>query len=107
MPFVPGAGAGVGASSLHAGEAAAQGFGWRSTSSRFVQGEPPTWSPGEGATGTALIELQGGALVLWNLILRHEPTARLEHLIHVEDGHLVLSRCQLTAAGVSPTLRAT
>ena len=41
----------------------------------------PAWSPREGATGTALIELQGGALVLSNLIASaHEKTARLEHL---------------------------
>ena len=33
--------------------------------------------------------------------LRHEETSRLEHLIHVEDGHLVLSRCQFTAPGSS------
>jgi serine/threonine-protein kinase len=59
--------------------------------------EPPTWSPQEGATGTALIELQGGALVVSKLILRHEQSARLDHLIHVEDGDLVLSQCQLTA----------
>ena len=63
----------------------------------YSQAEPPTWSPAEGSTGTALIELQGGALVIANLVVRHEPTARLEHLIHVEDGHLVLSRCQLVA----------
>ncbi len=59
--------------------------------------EPPTWSPQEGATGTALIELQGGSLVLSKLILRHDPSTRLDHLIHVEDGDLVLSQCQLTA----------
>jgi serine/threonine-protein kinase len=66
-----------------------------------AQAEPPSWSPAEGATGTALIELQGGTLVLTNLVVRHEATARLEHLIHVEDGHLVLARCQLLG-GVSP-----
>jgi serine/threonine protein kinase len=67
----------------------------------IFQATPPTWSPAEGATGTALIELQGGALVLSNLILRPEPSARLEHLIHVEDGHLVLANCQL-AVPTSP-----
>jgi eukaryotic-like serine/threonine-protein kinase len=61
------------------------------------QGAPPSWSPREGATGTALIELEGGALILWNMILRHEKTAGLNHLIHVKDGHLVLTNCQLTA----------
>ena len=64
----------------------------------FFQGELPTWSPQRGASGNALIELEGGALVLRNLNLRHEPTARLEHLIHVQDGHLVLMQCQLVSA---------
>jgi serine/threonine-protein kinase len=64
---------------------------------------PPSWSPREGATGTALIEQEGGALVLSNMIVRHEKTARLEHLIHVKDGHLVLSYCQLIAPS-SPDL---
>jgi eukaryotic-like serine/threonine-protein kinase len=63
----------------------------------YSQAEPPSWLPQEGATGTALIELQEGALVVANLVVRHEATARLEHLIHVEDGHLVLWRCQLVA----------
>ncbi|MFI5459906.1 MAG: serine/threonine-protein kinase [Isosphaerales bacterium] len=57
--------------------------------------EPPSWSSQPQATGAALIELQGGVLVLANMILRHEQTSRLDHLIHVEDGSLVLSRCQL------------
>jgi eukaryotic-like serine/threonine-protein kinase len=61
------------------------------------QTAPPSWSPRDGATGTALIEVEGGALVLWNMILRHEKTAGLKHLIYVQDGHLVLSNCQLTA----------
>jgi eukaryotic-like serine/threonine-protein kinase len=59
--------------------------------------EPPSWSPHPNATGPALIELDGGALVLSNLILRHDENSRLEHLIHVEDGHLVLARCQFMA----------
>ena len=64
--------------------------------------EPPSWSPWPNATGPALIELYGGALVLSNLILRHEETSRLEQLIRVEDGHLVMSRCQFTAPGPFP-----
>jgi eukaryotic-like serine/threonine-protein kinase len=64
--------------------------------------EPPSWSPEPNATGPALIEIQGGALVLSNVILRHNETSRLEHLISVENGHLVLSRCQFTAPGTSP-----
>ena len=39
--------------------------------------------------------------MLGNLTLRPEPSARLEHLIHVEDGHLVLANCQL-AVPTSP-----
>ena len=67
----------------------------------FAAAEPPSWSPQPNATGPALIELREGALVLSNLVLRHEETSRLEHLIHVEDGHLVLSRCQFIAQGSS------
>jgi eukaryotic-like serine/threonine-protein kinase len=62
-----------------------------------LPGRAPVWSPAEGATDTALIELEGGALVLSNLILRHGKTAKVEHLIHVQDAHLVLSNCQLIA----------
>ncbi len=61
------------------------------------QGGMPEWSPAEGTTGTALIELEGGVLGLWNVTLRHEKAPGLLHLIHVQDGHLVLSNCRLTA----------
>ena len=63
--------------------------------------DPPVWSPKEGSTGTALIELAGGSLVLSKLFLRHDPTTPLDHLIHVEDGDLVLSQCQLIAPAQS------
>jgi serine/threonine-protein kinase len=56
----------------------------------------PSWSPDPQATGPALIELSGGALVLSNLHLRHDPASRLDSLLSVEDSHLVLARCQLT-----------
>jgi serine/threonine-protein kinase len=39
-----------------------------------------------------------------NLVLHHDPASRLEHLIHVEGGHLVLSQCQLTTPMSSPHL---
>jgi len=61
----------------------------------LAEAEPPSWLPQPQSTGTALIELQGGALVLANVVLQHEESARLDHLIHVEDGHLIVSRCQL------------
>ena len=51
-----------------------------------AMGEPPNWSPKSGATGTALIELEGGAPVLNNMNLRHEGAAGLEQLIHVKGG---------------------
>ena len=63
--------------------------------------EPPSWSSAPETTGPALIELQGGALVLSHVVLRHEESSRLDHLIRVEDGSLVLSRCQLTSASSS------
>jgi len=65
----------------------------------FAAAEPPSWSPDPNATGLAMIELEGGALVLSNFVLRHDETSRLPHLIHVEDGHLILSRCRFTAPG--------
>jgi eukaryotic-like serine/threonine-protein kinase len=61
----------------------------------LAEAEPPSWLPQPQSTGTALIELQGGALVLSNVVLQHEESARLDHLIHVEDGHLVVSHCRL------------
>ncbi len=63
----------------------------------YSAAEPPSWSPLPQATGLALIELREGALILSNLVLRHDQTSRLDHLIHVEDGHLVLSHCRITA----------
>jgi serine/threonine protein kinase len=62
--------------------------------------EPPSWSPEPSATGRAMIELRGGALVLANLVLRCQGASPLESLILVDQGHLVLSRCQLIAAGM-------
>jgi serine/threonine-protein kinase len=56
--------------------------------------ERPSWQPQPQATGSALIELQGGALVLSNVVFQPEESARLDQLIHIEDGHLILSHCQ-------------
>jgi serine/threonine-protein kinase len=67
-------------------------------------GELPSWSPDPLTTGAGLIELDGGALVLANVVLHHDPASRLEHLIHVEDGHLILSHCQFTTPVPSPNL---
>jgi serine/threonine-protein kinase len=61
----------------------------------FAAAEPPSWTPVPNATGSALIEQKGGTLVLANVTLRHDETSRLERLIRVEDGSLVVSRCQL------------
>ncbi|HZW34390.1 MAG TPA: hypothetical protein VFF52_26945, partial [Isosphaeraceae bacterium] len=63
---------------------------------------PPSWVPAPQTTGPALIELRGGALVLSNVHVRHDPESRLENLIAVEDAHLVLVRCQLTAPPGAP-----
>jgi len=88
----------------------------RSTAARLPRGifleirveptgsEALSFSPDPLATGPALIELEGGALFLANLVLHHDPASHLEHLIHVEDGHLVLSHCQLTTPAASPNL---
>jgi eukaryotic-like serine/threonine-protein kinase len=63
--------------------------------------DPPVWSPQPQSTGESLIELDGGALTLENLVLRHDETTRLEHLIKVQNGHLVLSHCRITAPAAS------
>ncbi len=68
--------------------------------------EPPSWSPQPNASGPALIELHGGALVLSNLILRHEETSHLEHLIHVEEGHLAYLAVSLQPLASLQTLPA-
>ncbi len=60
---------------------------------------PPTWSPVATATGGALIEVRGGDLVLSGVRLWEGRNAKLEHLVRVDDGHLVLDRCRLTAPG--------
>ncbi len=60
-----------------------------------VGGELPSWSPQPQSTGAALIELEQGALVLSNFILRSEESAHYDQLIHVQDGHLIVSQCQL------------
>jgi serine/threonine-protein kinase len=56
----------------------------------------PSWSPDQQATGSGMIELHGGALVLSDVILRHDPASGLESLLSLDDAHLVLHRCQVT-----------
>jgi serine/threonine-protein kinase len=58
--------------------------------------EPLSWSPDPDCSGQALIQLRGGALVLSHFILHHEPDSHLEHLLSLEDAHLILSHCQFT-----------
>jgi serine/threonine-protein kinase len=67
----------------------------------YSAAEPPSWSPPPAATGTALLEVQGGVLAVANMVVRHDESSRLDHLIHVEDGSLVLSHCQLIAPASS------
>ena len=76
-----------------------------------IRVEPPaekdadwlSWSPEPESTGGALIELRGGTLVLSNLRLRADERASIESLIRVEDGDLVLDRCQFIAPPGSET----
>jgi serine/threonine-protein kinase len=65
--------------------------------------EPPSWTSDPQATGPGLIELHGGALVLAGVVLRHDPSSRLESLIAAEDGDLVLFHCQFTVPPGSGT----
>ncbi len=57
--------------------------------------EPPSWYPAPETTAAAMIELHGGALVLSNVIIRHNPDARLDSLLALDNAHLVMSRCRL------------
>ena len=59
-------------------------------------GPLPTWSPDPLATGAGLIESHGGALVLSQFVLRHDPQSQIESLLRLDDSHLILYRCQLT-----------
>jgi serine/threonine-protein kinase len=68
-----------------------------------------SWSPEPESRGSALLELHGGTLVLSQLRLRADESATLGSLIHVENGDLLLRRCQLVASskaetGASPLL---
>ncbi len=67
----------------------------------YSAAEPPSWSPRPEASGPALIELEGGVLVLANLVIHQNDRAHIDTLIRVEDTHLVLSHCQLTAPSAS------
>jgi serine/threonine-protein kinase len=71
----------------------------------LADAEPPSWTPRPELSGQGLIELEGGALVLERVVLRHDPGSRLEHLLHVENGHLVLARCQLIAPAAGTGFR--
>jgi serine/threonine-protein kinase len=71
-----------------------------------IRVEPPlsegadwlSWSPEPESTGQALLELHGGSLVLSGVRLRVEPSAAVESLVRVEEGDLILHRCQLIAS---------
>jgi serine/threonine-protein kinase len=73
----------------------------RVEANRVPSSELPSWSPQPNTTGQSLIELDGGALLLANVILKNDATARIEHLIQVKNGHLVLWHCQITAPASS------
>ncbi len=60
-----------------------------------------TLTPEAESQGRALIELQGGALVLSRFRFRAEDDAKLDALIRVDDGHLILHQCELTAPQAS------
>ena len=55
-----------------------------------------SWSPDPQARGSGLLVVNGGSLVLSNVILHLEPDSQVQSLLDVNDGHLVLLRCQLT-----------
>ena len=70
-----------------------------------IRVEPPvnrdsewlSWQPGAESRGRALFELHGGTLLLAHVRLRADESAAVDSLIDVEDGDLILHRCQLVA----------
>ncbi|MFO0951675.1 MAG: hypothetical protein U0835_11095, partial [Isosphaeraceae bacterium] len=64
-----------------------------------VPGQPPRWVAAKDVSGDALIGVQRGSLALLDFRLEREGTNRLERLISVEGGHLVLVRCRVVAPG--------
>ena len=100
----PGAGAGIGASSLHSGEAAARASAGDQGRAVFPGRAADVVARGRGHWNGAHRAGGGCARALELDPARTSQPRRLEHLIHVEDGHLVLSNCQLTAPAVARTL---
>ena len=96
----PGAGPGIRGSSLHSGETAARrspgdrgrGDVFRGAAA-MVQRHWCQW-PGADRFG-------GGCTRALELRPESRAPAQLEHLIRVEDGHLVLSNCQLSAGAAT------
>ncbi len=70
-----------------------------------VRVEPPqnrdaewlSWQAVAESRGRALFELHGGALLLSQVRLRADESATVESLVHVEEGDLILHRCQFAA----------
>lgn len=54
-----------------------------------------TFSPSPEARGKPLLELRGGALILSRFGFRVGDGLAMESLLRVDDGHLVLHRCEL------------
>jgi serine/threonine-protein kinase len=59
------------------------------------QGSGPAWVATPGASAPALIELHGGDLSLTGITLGWSPSSRVARLVHIEDGHLLITRCVL------------
>jgi eukaryotic-like serine/threonine-protein kinase len=59
----------------------------------------PTWKPVATSADAALIDVRGGDLVLSGVQIARNDSSQLKQLLRVEDGHLVLYRCRLTAPG--------
>jgi len=56
---------------------------------------PLTFEPAPGATGEALLSLDGGWLAISGMRLRTSAPTALESLVRVRDGWLALKRCEL------------
>ena len=68
-----------------------------------LAGQFPWWGAVRGARAEALIDVRGASVLLSGVWLARDGSSGLKRLVRVENGHLVLHRCRLTAPGTIET----
>src|SRR5439155_21718953 len=63
--------------------------------------EPPSWWPGPGPAGEALLDVRDADLTLVGVRLSRGPSGSQAALVRVEDGRLHLAGCWLSAPMVA------